>query len=162
VLFLLSASVLIAQTPRLTGTVLDPSGAVIPGVGVKVLQGTTPVRESKTNETGNFSFDLPAGDYRLEVTMDAFRPHQQNVRVTANMRPLRIPLAGPGGPMVVTAPQAGSNTPGPKLNFTVNAQNLLNNTQNRGYYGVLGSPLFGTSTGAAAGRTVSLGLGLTF
>ena len=52
---------------------------------------------------------------------------------------------GPGGPMVVTAPQAGSNTPGPKLNFTVNAQNLLNNTQNRGYYGVLGSPLFGTS-----------------
>jgi hypothetical protein len=98
---LLSASVLMAQSPRLTGTVVDPSGAVIPGVDVKVLQGTTVVREGKTNDTGNFSFDLPAGDYRLEVTMDAFRPVQQNVRVTANMRPVRIPLAVAGVTAVV-------------------------------------------------------------
>ncbi|MBI2149635.1 MAG: carboxypeptidase regulatory-like domain-containing protein [Acidobacteria bacterium] len=104
-LTLLSVSVLSAQTPRLTGTVLDPSGAVIPDVDVRVLQGTAVVREGKTNDTGNFTFDLPAGEYRLEVTADAFRPHQQNVRVTANMRPLRIPLAVAGVNAVVDVGQ---------------------------------------------------------
>jgi hypothetical protein len=71
-------------------------------------------------------------------------------------------IAGPGGPVIIPAPQGGPAAPGPKMNFTVQVQNLLNNTQNRGYYGVLGSPLFGKSTGAAAGRTIILGLGLTF
>jgi hypothetical protein len=102
---LLSASVLIAQSPRLTGSVLDPSGAVIPGVDVRVLQGTTVVREGKTNETGNFSFDIPAGDYRLEVTMDAFRPHEQNIRIAPNMRPLRVTLAVAGVSAVVDVGQ---------------------------------------------------------
>jgi hypothetical protein len=70
-------------------------------------------------------------------------------------------IAGPGGPAVISAPGV-SNTPGPKANFSVNVNNLLNNTQNRGYFGVLTSPLFGRSTGAAAGRTVILGLNFTF
>lgn len=49
--------------------------------------------EGKSDATGNFSFDLPAGEYRLEVTATAFRPHHQNVRITPNMRPLSIALA---------------------------------------------------------------------
>jgi hypothetical protein len=66
-------------------------------------------------------------------------------------------ISGPGGPAVISGPQS-SNTPGPKANFTINVSNLLNNTQNRGYSGVLTSPLFGKSTGAAAGRIVISGL----
>jgi hypothetical protein len=38
----------------------------------------------------------------------------------------------------------------------------LNNTQNRGYSGVLTSPLFGKSTGASQGRLIILGLNFTF
>jgi hypothetical protein len=70
-------------------------------------------------------------------------------------------IAGPGGPAVIAAPPA-STSPGPKANFSVNVNNLLNNTQNRGYFGVLTSPLFGRSTGAAAGRSINLGLNFTF
>ena len=70
-------------------------------------------------------------------------------------------VSGPGGPAVI--PQGPGNTaPGPKLAFNVNAQNLLNNTRITGYSGVLTSPLFGKPIGAAAGRTVMLGLNLTF
>jgi hypothetical protein len=78
---------------RLRGTVLDPSGAVMPGVDVKVSQSNRAVAEGKSDSTGNFSFDLPAGEYRVEVSAPEFKPHQQNVRVAANMRPLSITLA---------------------------------------------------------------------
>jgi len=65
---------------------------------------------------------------------------------------------------VIGVPQAssGNGKPLPKLQLTVSATNLLNNTQLRGYSGVMTSPLFGKPTGAAAGRTVMAGLGLTF
>jgi hypothetical protein len=70
-------------------------------------------------------------------------------------------VGGPGGPAVI--PQAPGNTaPGPKLAFNVNAQNLLNHTRVTGYSGVLTSPLFGKPLGAATGRTVMLGLSLSF
>ena len=87
VIFLLSALLVHAQTIRLRGTVLDPSGAVIPEADLKVTQGSSIVAEGKTDATGAFSLDMPAGDYRLEVSRDGFRPRQQNVRVAANMRP---------------------------------------------------------------------------
>ena len=81
----------------------------------------------------------------------------------ANAANPQMIIAGPGGPTVITGPQPnGANTPGPKANFSVNVQNLLNNTQNRGYFGVVTSPLYGKSTGAAAGRTIILGLNFTF
>jgi hypothetical protein len=73
----------------------------------------------------------------------------------------QIFVGEPGGPFGV--PQGpGSSAPGPKLQFTVSANNLLNNAQFRGYSGVLTSPLFGRPTGAAAGRMVMVGLGLLF
>ena len=59
---LLSASVVNAQTVRLRGTVLDPSGAVIPGAAVKVSQGNRVIMEGQSDSTGNFSFDLAVGD----------------------------------------------------------------------------------------------------
>jgi hypothetical protein len=70
-------------------------------------------------------------------------------------------VGGPGGPAVI--PQAGgTSAPGPKLSFNVNAQNLLNNTRLYGYSGVLTSPLLGKPTGASSGRTIILGLNLSF
>src|SRR5262245_14632577 len=91
--FLLSVSVVAAQAVRLRGTVLDPSGAVIPEADIKISQGNRDVAEAKSDATGNFSFDLPSGEYRLAISAADFRPYQQNVRVTANMRPLSIALA---------------------------------------------------------------------
>jgi outer membrane receptor protein involved in Fe transport len=79
----------------------------------------------------------------------------------ANAATPQMIISGPGGPAVIQGPQAPASTPGPKANFTINVNNLLNNTQNRGYYGVVG-PRFGQSTGAAAGRIIILGLNFTF
>jgi hypothetical protein len=91
VLFL-SESVASAQTVLLRGTILDPSGAVIPGADVKVSQGDKIAGQRKSDSTGNFSFDLPAGDYRLQVSAADFRAYIQNVRVTPNIRPLSVSL----------------------------------------------------------------------
>src|SRR2546427_9175256 len=88
-----SASIAPAQTVLLRGTILDPSGAVIPEADLKVSQGGKVLGERKSDTTGNFSFDLPAGDYRLEVSAPDFRTHVQNVRVTPNIRPLSISLS---------------------------------------------------------------------
>src|SRR5438034_960851 len=92
-ILLLSVSVVNAQTIRLRGTVLDPSGAVIPGADVKVSQGNRVVGEGKSDATGNFSFDVPAGEYKVEISAAEFKPHTQNVRVAANMRPVQVSLA---------------------------------------------------------------------
>src|SRR5215510_3165220 len=92
ILVLSSVSVLNAQAVRLRGTVLDPSGAVIPGVDLRISQGSNVVASGKTDETGNFSFDVSPGEYRVEAAADGFRTRQQNVRAAANMRPLSITL----------------------------------------------------------------------
>jgi hypothetical protein len=70
-------------------------------------------------------------------------------------------VSGPGGPAVLSQGQ-GNASAGPKLQLNASANNLFNNTQLRGYSGVLTSPLFGKPTGANAGRSVTMGLGLLF
>jgi hypothetical protein len=79
-------------SPRLTGRVVDPSGAVMVGVDVKIYQGTNLVKESKSDERGSFSFELPAGEYRVEAELDAFTPFRQNVRVAGNTATLTIAM----------------------------------------------------------------------
>jgi len=105
-IILLSASIATAQTIRLRGTVLDPSGAVIPEADIKLTQGNRDVAEKKSDATGNFSFDVPAGEYRVEISAPNFKSHQQNVRVNANMRPLSIALAVATVDAVVNVGQA--------------------------------------------------------
>src|SRR5262245_65111555 len=92
VLFFFSESVARAQTVLLRGTILDPSGAVIPEADVKVSKGGRIAGERKSDATGNFAFDLPAGDYQLQVSAAEFQAYVQNVRVTPNMRPLSVSL----------------------------------------------------------------------
>lgn len=65
-----------AQTFRgtLTGTVVDSSGAAIPGATVQLTNpATNDVSNSKTNGAGNFSFpELPVGTYKLLVSAQGF------------------------------------------------------------------------------------------
>jgi len=57
----------------LTGTVSDPSGAVIPNVTVKLKnQQTGSLRDTSTNAEGYFTFaSLPVGDFAYELTVEA-------------------------------------------------------------------------------------------
>jgi len=65
---------LIPGLAQLSGTITDPTGAVVPGAVVKAY-GTTGavVGETAANEAGNYAFDvLPDGPVRLQVMKQGF------------------------------------------------------------------------------------------
>ncbi len=75
--FLLVASASFAQTDRgtITGTILDPAGAVVPNAAVVVKNTETDgVFTAASTNTGNYTLaSLPAGTYELEVTASGFK-----------------------------------------------------------------------------------------
>ncbi len=64
---------------QITGTVKDPSGAMLPGVELKVTQTETSYTRSViTDETGAYIIpNLPVGPYRLEASLPGFTTHAQ-------------------------------------------------------------------------------------
>jgi hypothetical protein len=105
VCLLLSALTLSAQTPaasqtaaagtvKVTGAVKDSTGGVMQAVDVKIFRGTTPtpVAQGVTTELGVFSFDLPPGEYRVEVSAVDFKTENVTAQVAANMPPLSVTL----------------------------------------------------------------------
>ena len=82
------------STGSLRGTVVDESGAVIPGANVEVLHGQRVVRRAEADGLGNFSVtDLDAGEYSVHVAANGFQEFQS--------APQRVP-AGSTVPVVVT------------------------------------------------------------
>src|SRR4029077_16743063 len=77
---------------RVSGKVLDPSGAVIISADLKAFQGSVLINEVKTDERGSFAFELAPGQYRLEVTASDFKRYQQNLRVTPVTPPLTVSM----------------------------------------------------------------------
>src|SRR5580700_12100195 len=76
---LLSFQSLIAQTPgtgALTGTVKDPSGAVIPNATVTATSvDTGQVRTTNTGPDGAYKMNLlPPGNYRVRIEASGFKP----------------------------------------------------------------------------------------
>ncbi len=71
-----------AQVDRgsITGTVTDPTGAVIPGVSVTVIQTETGVQYQgdTTNDLGVYRvLNLPVGKYALKFTRDGFKTYSR-------------------------------------------------------------------------------------
>jgi hypothetical protein len=62
-------------TGTIAGTVTDPSGAVIPGATVRVINAATQdVRKVVSNETGIFTVSgLVTGDYNVRITAEGFK-----------------------------------------------------------------------------------------
>ena len=73
-LLFLGATLWAQATAQISGTVKDTSGAVIPGVEVKVTQTATgAVRTAISNENGQYVFaNLPLGPYVLEASQPGF------------------------------------------------------------------------------------------
>src|SRR6267142_3440468 len=79
------------STAQLSGTVSDPSGAVLPGVEVTATQtGTGLTRSVVTNETGSYSVtSLPVGPYKLEAALPGFSTFVQiGIVLTVGANPL--------------------------------------------------------------------------
>ena len=87
ILFVFFCIFLISATPNLfgqatgslSGTVQDPSGAVLPGATVNATsQGTAASRETKTDDTGHYLLPLmPVGIYTIRVNAQGFQPVEQ-------------------------------------------------------------------------------------
>ena len=81
--FLIPAISLMGQTVSgtITGTITDPSGAVVPGVMVKVKNvDTSQIRSTTSNSAGIFSIPaLPPGPYIVDATMQGFQETTSNV-----------------------------------------------------------------------------------
>ncbi len=65
-----------AQTAAVTGRVTDPSGAVIPGVAVVLVnEGTSVENRTETNEEGYYRLpSIQPGAYRLTIEKTGFKP----------------------------------------------------------------------------------------
>ncbi len=76
VLFCFVAAARGQSTGAIVGTLIDPSGAVIPGVSVSIVnEGTGAVRTVATNESGNYVAEsLPVGTYTVSVEQAGFKP----------------------------------------------------------------------------------------
>src|SRR6266404_5122694 len=90
-----------AQTFRgsINGTVVDPSGAVVPNAQVKATQSATGIdHNTVTTSEGQFSFqDIPLGLYKVTVTATGFPAYTvDKVEVSAGMiYSLQTPLLCP-------------------------------------------------------------------
>ncbi len=69
-----------STTAQISGTVKDPSGAVLPGVEITVTQTATGAKRSTvTNETGNYALvSLPLGPYVLAANLPGFKEYVQS------------------------------------------------------------------------------------
>jgi hypothetical protein len=67
------------SSASITGVVIDPAGAVVPGAKVEVTQvNTGMVRTTVSAADGSYSFpNLPVGPYKLEVMASGFQAYEQ-------------------------------------------------------------------------------------
>jgi len=84
---------LLAQSDRgtITGTVADPTGAIVPGATLSLKHSETgAVYETLTTETGNYTLpSLPSGNYELTVVRPGFQRYVQpgiHVQVATTLR----------------------------------------------------------------------------
>ncbi|MGE0040347.1 MAG: TonB family protein [Vicinamibacterales bacterium] len=87
---LLAVSMLVAGAgaqgaATVSGTVVDQSGAYVPGVTLTLTnQATDATREVRSDAAGHYEFaGLPAGDYRLQTARVGFGPTDQVVALSA-------------------------------------------------------------------------------
>ena len=82
-------------TAQISGTVKDPSGAVLPGVEVRATQIETGIsRATVTNETGSYVLpNLVTGPYKLEAALPGFRSFvQTGIVLQVNASPVINPV----------------------------------------------------------------------
>jgi hypothetical protein len=90
--FVLVAGMALAQTAtsRITGTVSDPTGALVPGAMVMAKNEATGVSYTQnTTEAGLYAFpSLPVGNYAITVTLPGFKTANK----TGNVLEINTPL----------------------------------------------------------------------
>lgn len=120
-----------ATTGSLSGTVADPSGAVVAGATVTVTNTATgATRVGETNNSGAFEFEtIPPGKYSMTVEAKGFKKSISNdvtVSVSQTTR-LTIPLeiGVQGETVTVTATQDVINSTSPTVTNVINTRQVV-------------------------------------
>ncbi|MGA8731689.1 MAG: carboxypeptidase-like regulatory domain-containing protein, partial [Terracidiphilus sp.] len=85
------SNVFASDSQQLSGTVSDPSGAVVAGAEVSLQSvGNGARNTTKTDDKGGFEFMLPPGRYRIEIAATGFGPYEQDSISLDQTAPLRL------------------------------------------------------------------------
>jgi len=119
---------------RLTGSVVDPSGASVVNATVNVYLpgGKTPVLTTKTTSDGNFDFTAVRPDtYRLEIVATGFNNAvQENVTVDpvhqTSLSPIHLGIQSAAQTVEVSGNVASVDTNSVEVTSTVTQSQILN------------------------------------
>jgi hypothetical protein len=99
-----------AQSASITGTVVDPSGGVVPNATVTIHNPVSGLERSTTTDAaGNFAFpNVPFNPYHLTVNATGFMPYAQDVEIRSSVpSTVQITLKLAGGTSTVTVEGGG-------------------------------------------------------
>src|SRR5579863_9668436 len=102
----------VGNSASITGTVVDPAGAVVPKATVELHNVVSGLSRSTTTDTsGNFSFvNVPYNPYHLTVELSGFSPYAQDVDVRSSITTnLKISLSLAGQTSAVTVEATGGD-----------------------------------------------------
>jgi Carboxypeptidase regulatory-like domain len=141
----LSAAIGQGLTGQISGTVVDPGGAVIVGASVRLTHSLTgQAREMQTASLGEFVFtQLLPGTYEISVTQAGFRVSQQkNIAVTATervaIRQIKLEIGEMSQQVTVSSEAARVGTQSAERSGLVNSSQLENITLiGRDYLGLV-------------------------
>src|SRR6059058_3801145 len=71
-ILIMMAAMAIGQTARLSGHIVDSSGAVMPGAQIKVYQGDKLAKEATATQSGDFEIPIDPGEYKVEISAPDF------------------------------------------------------------------------------------------
>jgi hypothetical protein len=113
----------------ISGTVSDPSGAVISGAKVTVTQlSTSGVRTDTTNSSGQFNFPaLPPATYKVLVQAQGFKEYLQNVVLLADQTrnmDIRLEVGAATQQVTVATSAVQVNTVSPELGQVIERSRL--------------------------------------
>ena len=117
-----------AQRGSIEGTVFDPSGAVVPGVQVTLLDvAQNQTQKAQTGAAGHFEFsNLPAGQYQLSATQQGFETARSStiaVNIGAISRwDFKLKAGSVSESVTVTDQAAGLETDQVSIDTNVTAQ----------------------------------------
>jgi hypothetical protein len=97
---------------RVSGVVIDPSGAVVPGASVALKRADAVFASLKTDADGRFLFEqVPSGKYEVEVRLDGFKTARVRAAVgKGSSPPLNVPLEVAPVAEEVTVGEGGLST----------------------------------------------------
>ncbi len=129
-------------TGTVTGTVTDPSGAVVPGAQIELTNQATGVKQDqKSAADGSFRFFLvPIGTYKAQLTADGFAKEEvNNVEVVAgastNLNEIKLHVASGEAQEVEVNGSAAAllETTDSQVTTTFNTESMTNLPLNNGF-----------------------------